>query len=123
MMFWRGDTRTIYVFIGGQRDDFGVWHQFADTWQDADPTPQPQKSVPPGLFEPVRGFGKVWRNNPAIREALGWAVEQEWNITAAWQTYERGFALWTSDKIIRFMYSDGIYARFDDTFTELSSQE
>ena len=32
--------------------------------------------VPPaGRFQPTRGFGKVWRENPDIREALGWATE------------------------------------------------
>lgn len=122
LMFWRGDTHTIYVFVGAQNDSYGVWHQFADTWQDTDPTPQPTKA-PAGLLEPVRGFGKVWRNNPEIRQQLGWAIEQEWNITAAWQTYERGYALWTSDKVIRFMYADGIYARFDDTYTDSSAGE
>lgn len=121
-MFWRGDTSTIYVFVGAQNDTFGGWHQFTDTWQDTDPTPQPL-GAPPKLFEPVRGFGKVWRENPDIRQAIGWATEQESSVDAVWQSYERGHALWTSDKVIRFLYSDGLYARFEDTFAEMSSQE
>jgi len=113
-MFWRGDTRTIYVFVGGPTDTYGVWHQFPDTWQEGDPLPS--KTPPAKLYAPVRGFGKIWYNNEPVQIALGWALEQESNTGAVWQQYERGNALWTSDRTIRFLYSDGLYARFDDIF-------
>jgi hypothetical protein len=32
---------------------------------------------PPGRYEPQRGFGKVWRDFPEVREALGWATLPE----------------------------------------------
>lgn len=39
---------------------------------------------PPGLFEPISGFGLVWRGevegSPALREQLGWAVEPEFGF-------------------------------------------
>lgn len=113
-MFWRGDTRTVYVFIGGSSDTYGVWRQFPDTWQEGDPLPS--KTPPAKLYAPIRGFGKVWYNNESVQLALGWALEPESNTGAVWQQYERGNALWTADRTIRFMYSDGLYARFDDTF-------
>ena len=113
-MFWRGDTRTVYVFIGASTDTYGVWRQFSDTWQEGEPLPA--ETPPAKLYAPVRGFGKVWYNNESVRLALGWAVELESNTGAVWQSYQRGNALWTADRIIRFMYSDGIYARFEDTF-------
>jgi hypothetical protein len=117
-MFWRGDTKTIYVFIGGANDQYGVWRQFADTWDEDAPTPVPVGTPPPGYYAPVRGFGKIWHSDEAIRLALGWALEPEWNVTGAWQTFEHGQALWVSDRIIYFMYSDGMWERFRDTYSE-----
>jgi hypothetical protein len=32
---------------------------------------------PPGKFSPVRGFGKLWRTVPEVRQALGWAISPE----------------------------------------------
>ena len=113
-MFWRGDTRTIYVFKGGATDTYGTWWQFPDTWQEGDPLPS--KTPPVKLYAPVRGFGKVWHNNESVQLDLGWALEPESNTGAVWQQYERGNALWTADRTIRFMYSDGLYVRFDDIF-------
>ena len=72
-MFWRGDNREIYVL----RDD-GTWRAFADTWQEGQPQDNPDLTAPPGLFQPKRGFGKVWREElggPASQ--IGWAREEE----------------------------------------------
>jgi hypothetical protein len=118
VMVWRGDTRTIYVYIGGQNDTFGTWHQVRDTWTDAEPTPRPSGTPPPGMYEPVRGFGKVWRENPDIRRDLGWAVERERAAGGAWQEFQYGFALWTTDRQIYFMTPDSLWQRFEDTFSE-----
>jgi hypothetical protein len=32
---------------------------------------------PAGSYAPWRGFGKVWVENPALAEALGWARDPE----------------------------------------------
>src|SRR5207302_8294342 len=89
-MFWRGDTNIIYVFIG--TNNHGDVYQVADTWQDGDPTP-PSGPIPPrGLYEPVRGFGKVWASDSGLRQALGWATDQESGITGAWQPFAGGSA-------------------------------
>lgn len=120
-MFWRGDTQTIYVFIGGPNDTVGTWASFPDTYRDGDPTVQPLATPPAGLYAPVRGFGKIYYNETiegmSIQQALGWAVEPETNTTAAWQPYENGYALWTADRVIRFMYSkDYLWMRFADSY-------
>ena len=74
-MLWISRTtyvqeRLIYVFF-----DDGTFQQFDDTWHDGDP-PNGNMSPPPGLFEPQRGFGKVWREGTGarVRERLGWAT-------------------------------------------------
>jgi hypothetical protein len=119
-MFWRGDTKTIYIFYwGSPNDTVGAWQQFPDTWNDGDPEPTPEQAAPTGLYIPVRGFGKLWRENSSVHQALGYAIEPEQAITGAWQAYQHGFALWTDDKVIRFMFSDSnIWMRYADTFVE-----
>jgi Tol biopolymer transport system component/serine/threonine protein kinase len=70
-MLWRKDMPNIYVFTN---DGSGKLAQ--DTWNEseefhiADP--------PPGMIHPVRGFGKLWSQDSAIRDQLGWATEDEY---------------------------------------------
>jgi hypothetical protein len=69
-ILWRGDTRAIYVLCGGDRrtgDD--VRGTSADTWQEGD-APGPL----PGFQEPGRGLDKLWRENAAVRDCLGYAT-------------------------------------------------
>lgn len=67
----------------------GTYQRFNDTWRDGDP--QSGGEVPPdGLLEPVRGFGKVWRENPAVRNTLGWASSGEAGGNSQIQLFERG---------------------------------
>ena len=83
-MFWRGDTKIIYVFLwGSPNDTVGTWQQFSDTWKDGDPEPTPTQPAPSGLYVPIRGFGKVWRENDALRLSLGYAIEPEQAMTGA----------------------------------------
>jgi hypothetical protein len=117
-MFWRGDIRTIYVFIGNPTDQYGVWKEYSDTWHDGDPITQTTRIPPTGLYAPVRGFGKIWNADESLQLSLGWGLGPEDGIGAVWQPFEHANALWTGDKIIRFMYSGGIYERFDDKFEQ-----
>ncbi|MDQ3927905.1 MAG: hypothetical protein M3328_02030, partial [Chloroflexota bacterium] len=117
-MFWRGDTRTIYVFLqSGPRDQYGTWFEFKDTWVEGEPVPTVEGDTPDGGYVPVRGFGKIWANNPTLRQKIGYATEPETSVDAVWQPFEHGMAVWTSDRTIRMMYEDGIWQHFNDTFT------
>jgi hypothetical protein len=122
-MFWRQDIKKIYVFYGDPNTDLtGTWQEYDDTWQEGEPLPKATATPPAGKYAPVRGFGKLWYSNSDVREKVGWAVEPEQGVTGAFQSFERGYALWTADKVIRFMYNDrgftdrGIWHRFIDTF-------
>jgi hypothetical protein len=65
----------------------------------------------------VRGFGKLWLTDPSLQERLGWALETEQPVTGAFQTYENGYGLWTSNKVIRFMYKQSsLWEKYIDTF-------
>ncbi|HEX8221320.1 MAG TPA: zf-HC2 domain-containing protein [Chloroflexia bacterium] len=116
-MFWRGDTRVIYVFLQtGRHDQYGTWFEFKDTWVEGEPVPTVEGGTPDGGYVPVRGFGKLWANNPELRQKLGYATEPEASVDAVWQPFEHGRALWTSDRTIRLMYEDGIWQHFNDTY-------
>ncbi|HKP54896.1 MAG TPA: zf-HC2 domain-containing protein [Chloroflexia bacterium] len=115
-MVWRGDMKLIYVFINGANGQSGTWLQFQDTWQDTDTPPKAVNTPPPGLIEPVRGFGKLWNSNGYVHQSLGWGVDTEVKVTGAWQKFEHGEAIWTSDRDIYFMFSDGTFQRYEDTF-------
>lgn len=92
-MIWLGSPRTIYVLFGSGRpptpgappDGFLV---FDDTWQPGEPESDPALTPPSGLLQPVRGFGKVWRSWPEVRDGLGWAVTPEQAFDGV---YQRGW--------------------------------
>ena len=75
--------------------DDGTFARFDDTWVEGQPAGHNQ-TPPPGLFEPVRGFGKVWFEGTGarVRERLGWATDQEAGGAGARQTLHRGSMYW-----------------------------
>jgi hypothetical protein len=115
-MFWRGDTHDIVVFMAD-----GTWRPFADTWTEAEPVPAPL-TPPAGYYEPVRGFGKVWRSDADLHQRLSWATDYETPVTAAWQPFAGGSMLWTSDRLIRVLYDDGTWSSFVDTYATPTPQ-
>ena len=69
------------------------------------------ETPPAGLVEPVRGFGKVWRENPAVRQALGWATAPENGEQAQVVRFERGVMVFrASAGRVHLLYPDGMRA-------------
>jgi hypothetical protein len=110
-MFWRQDTRQIYVLVNG-----GPWQVFPDTWtsdqpQYSCPDVAPSKSPP----TPLHGFGKVWcerLGGPSA--AIGWATRQELGFPDdRWVDYEHGTMLWSAQwsnqRGIFVLYADGTW--------------
>lgn len=88
-MFWWGPTQRIYVLAGKRAGAFGV---YPNTWREGE---ELSKLNPPaGLYGPVRGFGKVYRNYPAVQDELGWGVRPEAAVTGVYQPFEKGAMLW-----------------------------
>jgi hypothetical protein len=87
-MVWRQDTSQIYVFFND-----GTWRSFADTFEEGDRESDAAFAPPAGKMQPIRGFGKVWRDNPDVREQLGWAMAKEAAQPAEVHTFERGVIL------------------------------
>lgn len=80
-MIWLASApATIIVFF-----DDGTYQQFPDTWTEADPVSDPLLLPPEGGNQPIRGFGKVWRDQPGVWDRLGWAVAAEQGYETHWQ--------------------------------------
>jgi len=86
MMIYLATTpAAIYVVYNN-----GRWAQYADTFlEEVDPA-SGGETAPSGLFEPIRGFGKVWRSNADVRGGLGWASTTESGTTATVLYFQRG---------------------------------
>jgi hypothetical protein len=99
-MLWRGDTRVIYALATN-----GQFWQVADSWTESMPADDPMLVPPGGLLQPVRGFGLIWRNTQAIRDALGWGTAPEYLYQGVWQDFERGAMLVGASNQIYALYS------------------
>ena len=83
----------------------GEWKWYPDTWTPDQPESDPSLTPPQGRVQPQRGFGKVWRDEPEVRERLGWGMSPEQGYHADWQAPIREFppgAAYIST------YSDGV---------------
>ncbi len=85
MLWLQGAPNVIYALSNS-----GRFRRFDDTFNpNADPF-NGGETPPQGLLEPVRGFGKVWRQYPDVRSDLGWALADEAGASATIQHFERG---------------------------------
>jgi len=118
---WEG-SRWVYVLF-----DDGTYQRFPDAFvEGVDPESDPTIVPPAGLYQPTRGFGKVWREGTGaqVRERLGWAIEPEQGGDGAWQDFWRGSMYWIGplDRIyVIYEYDvdyDPVhnYQEFKDTF-------
>jgi len=83
-MFWSEAEDRIYVIYSD--GNYPKWRAYEDAWDEGDPVSDPGISPPSGMFQPVRGFGLVWREIPDVRDRLGWATDQEtaYEIKVQW---------------------------------------
>jgi hypothetical protein len=98
-MYWvnlRGG-RSIVVVLFYEANNRISYQIFEDFWREGDPV-NTGLTPPAGLYEPQRGFGKVWREQPGVRERLGWALETERQEYASYQVFERGSLLLISSE-------------------------
>ncbi len=102
IMVWRGDVRQIYALATS-----GQFWQVADSWSEGMPADDPAFNAPPGVIQPVRGFGLVWRSNAAIRDALGWGTQPEASVAGFWQDFERGAMFSTGGTVYALFTAEG----------------
>ncbi len=63
---------------------------YRDTWNEGDPNGDLTPGPRPNTYAPKRGFGKVWRENPVVQQALGYATTDEQPSVGTVQFFDRG---------------------------------
>lgn len=77
-MFYLQPVDRIWVlFYDEDTRDSGIWVVYENQWVEGMPEIDPAIIPPDGYVQPRRGFGMLWRNNPDVREALGFALDPE----------------------------------------------
>ncbi|NTV62823.1 MAG: hypothetical protein HGA65_04710 [Oscillochloris sp.] len=91
MMLWVQNANaggTIYVMY---YDNGSFWKAFPDTYVEGEAINQ--DVVPPeGYYVPVRGFGKLWRDNEWVRTTLGYPTLPEVADVGLVQPFDDGYA-------------------------------
>jgi len=86
VMIWTEWEDRIRVFYNDSQDvHLRRWEMRNNEWFPGMPESDPNIVPPPGYYQPVRGFGKLWRegshwDGTSIRDLLGWAIEPELGI-------------------------------------------
>ncbi len=88
-MFWVQPIGQIWVLmITGT--GHGTWSVYQDTFKDGEPENDPSLVPPAGRYQPQRGFGKLWRETPGLRDALGWGVTPEFGYVSSYEYHAGG---------------------------------
>ena len=107
-MFWQGERREIIVLYSDM--EANRWLSFPDTWQEGQPDRDPALQPPPDREQPIRGFGRVWREELGGPGAtVGWAVQGEQGYTGRWQAFERGQVISAPDGALYALLADGTW--------------
>ena len=105
-MYWRQDADRIYVMSSSRK-----WQGFADIWNEGEPV-DGGLTPPPGLLEPVRGFGKIWREKlGGPGAAIGWAVEEERGADRQIQDFQRGVILIADGQLYVLFRDNGSWSQ------------
>ncbi len=83
-MFWIQPTNQIWVMIVTE-EGRGDWSVYTDDFEEGEPETDPDLTAPTGMEQPRRGFGKLWRENPEIMDALGWAITPEFGYVTRYE--------------------------------------
>ncbi len=86
-MIWIQARDEIFVLFADEQ--VRRWRVFVDLFEEGMLEYDPTLTPPPGRFQPIRGFGLVWRNDAEVRSRLGWALQPEQGFTTRIQTTAR----------------------------------
>ncbi|MCI0712014.1 MAG: hypothetical protein L0154_17805 [Chloroflexi bacterium] len=132
-MFWFRDWRRIWVAVGDDTDPMsGDWFCFEDTFEEGDiesveELNPPEDYVTESEFanaqpqQPIRGFGKVWRENEELREQLGWALTSETEHSTR-RDYIAGGVLDENEEYVPGPGEWRVTSFYDEVFTFLEAE-
>jgi hypothetical protein len=90
-MFYIQPRDQIWVMVAEDEDQtHGTWSVYPDTFIDGEPEFDPSIVPPDGMYQPERGFGKLWRENEDIRAALGWGLTPEFGYVSNYEYHAGG---------------------------------
>jgi Putative zinc-finger len=101
-MLIRHDTNQVIVLVRSS----GRWLGFPNPWRPGEVLAS-AGARPPGTLEPLRGFGKVWREQPAVKLQLGWPVYEERSAGGSLQAFQNGTLLRSAHGIAYVLFNDG----------------
>ncbi|TEU13407.1 MAG: hypothetical protein E3J21_18705, partial [Anaerolineales bacterium] len=106
-LFERLDTHQIYVLYPTNE-----WEVYEDDWQEGEDVGD--LTPPAEAYVPTEGFGRLWRESPAVRPGLDWGISPKMvGIDGAVQQFEQGLMLFNGleSKQIYILYitSDNHY--------------
>ena len=121
-MFWVQPVGQIWVLTVNE-DNERIWSVYDDTFVEGQVEIDPEIIPPEGLYQPERGFGKLWRENPEVRDAIGWALEPELGHTTRYEYYAGGnvngnneYIPGPGDHLVESLYGD-VFEFDEETFT------
>lgn len=121
-MFWVQPVGQIWVLTVNE-DNERIWSVYDDTFVEGQAEIDPEIIPPEGLYQPERGFGKLWRENPEVRDAIGWALEPELGHTTRYEYYAGGtvnddneYLPGPGDHLVESLYGD-VFEFDEETFT------
>jgi hypothetical protein len=95
-----------------------TYQQFRDTFDPAVDPSDSGETPPDDLVAPIDHFGKVWREEPGVRESLGWATSGEAPGTGRFQMFDGGEMIWISQTNQTYVFSGNQARVFDVPFSE-----
>ena len=113
-MFWLQPNQQIWLLTVNNSDEH-LWSVYDDDYVDGDIESDPEIVAPEGKQQPIRGFGKLWRENLEVRTALGWALEDELGHTTRYE-YHHGGALGADNQYIAGPGYHLVESLYGDTF-------
>jgi hypothetical protein len=114
-LFWTRDTDQVYIIYDRQKDGTelteGQWQLVPPEWKwDGSNPDGVGLTPPPGLVEPKRGFGWLWRTHLGGPDGpLGWALDREYGFdnTGQAQQFEQGLMFKGSSDRVYVLLNNG----------------
>ncbi|MCC7106100.1 MAG: hypothetical protein IT307_13230 [Chloroflexi bacterium] len=109
LMLYRGDLDQIVVLTRST----GRWRTYPNTWRPGEVLPS-SGTRPAGTLDPMRSFGKLWREQPPVKNELGWPVYEERSAVGDLQLFDRGTVVRSAYGLFYVLYADGSWRTFAD---------
>lgn len=91
-MFWIQARGIVWVLIVNPTNpNVGEWYVYQDTFDEAVDKEDESIVAPDGNYAPKRGFGKLWRTTPGLRDALGWGITPEFGLNTDYRYQPGGY--------------------------------